>query len=147
MVIRPLVWRLLKTTPKSTKMSRMWYLEPCVSALRLQIPDSQFQEYSLRRQGTLMPPVNLFLEVPGCSWRPCVFLLFLCLLCGGLISSRVKENHFPHGGKKPPEAPSASFKCWSFRMCGPPHGPSGTPQDIRKVVCISFTGVMWNFRR
>lgn len=76
MVIRPLVSRLLKTTPESAKMSRMWYLEPCVSALCLQILGSPFQESSLRSQGTLMPSLSLFLEVPMCSWRPSVSFCF-----------------------------------------------------------------------
>lgn len=81
-----------------------------------------------------MAPVNLFLEVPVCSWRPCVFLLFLCLLCGGLISSRVKENHFPHGGKSHRKLPLPPSNA----------GPSGyvgclmVPRGLPRIFIRSF---------
>ena len=69
-------------------MSRMWYLELSVSALCLQILDSQF----LRGQGTLMPSMNVFLEVP----QGLVFLMFLCLFCKGLSSAPVWSRITSH---------------------------------------------------
>lgn len=126
MVIRPLELRLLKTAPKSTKMSRMWYLEPGVS--RSSTLSSKRPRHTHAIQECL-------------SRGPCVFLKACVSSVLVFVLQRAHQlpcetESLPTWWEEPPEAPSASFKCWSFRMRGLPHWSHGDSQCIHEVICI-----------